>query len=79
MKQIYTDTLMTYHLRAEHEWAWWPRLLPDHNLTAYVGPGWLFHTQSYFARPDNTGSALVAMSAISTWTSTKNGSFCLGT
>jgi hypothetical protein len=28
-------------------------------LTVYAGAGWLFHNSNYFARPDNTGRALV--------------------
>lgn len=31
--------------------------LPPMNLTAH-GAGWLFHNYNYFARPDNTGTAL---------------------
>jgi len=57
LQQIYADTLVTYRFTAEHDWTWWKRLLPNQNLNAYVGPGWLFFNHQYFARPDNTGIA----------------------
>ena len=38
--------------------SWWRPRLPNQNLTAYAGAGWLFHNSNYFARPDNTGRAL---------------------
>ncbi len=58
LQQIYADGLVTYRVKAEQDWAWWKRLLPNQNLTAYAGPGWLFFNKDYFARPDNTGLAL---------------------
>lgn len=58
LKQIYGDTLLTYHVQAAHESQWWRRALPNQNLTAYAGPGWLWVNTHYFARPDNTGVAL---------------------
>jgi hypothetical protein len=58
LKQIYWDTLLTYHFQAAQDSQWWGRVLPNQNLTAYAGPGWLFYNRSYFARPDNTGVAL---------------------
>jgi len=57
-KQIYADTLLTYAVAAAIESAWWRARFPNQNLTAYAGAGWLFHNDSYFARPDNTGRAL---------------------
>ncbi|MER3423146.1 MAG: hypothetical protein C4293_07855, partial [Nitrospiraceae bacterium] len=36
----------------------WRQRFPWQNLTAYAGAGWLFHNSNYFARPNNTGSAL---------------------
>jgi len=58
LKQIYADGLVNYRIRTREDWAWWRRLFPKNHLTAYVGAGWLFHNQQYFARPDNTGRAL---------------------
>lgn len=59
LKQIYADTLVTYRIRTDEDWAWWRRALPTHTLTAYAGAGWLFYNSNYFARPDNTGRALL--------------------
>jgi hypothetical protein len=58
IKQIYADALITARYQAGQESAWWRKTFPDQNLTAYAGPGWLFHNSNYFARPDNTGRAL---------------------
>lgn len=58
LKQIYSDSLVTYRIRTDEDWRWWRRLAPSHTLTAYAGAGWLFYNQNYFARPDNTGRAL---------------------
>lgn len=58
LKQLYADTLLTYRVHAAEDWGWWQKKLPNQNLTAYAGPGWLFFNKSYFARPDNTGTAL---------------------
>lgn len=57
-KQIYADALLTVRYQAGEESAWWKKTFPNQNLTAYAGPGWLFHNDNYFARPDNTGRAL---------------------
>lgn len=56
--QEYGDVLVTARFVAIQDAAWWRRALPDQNLTAYAGAGWLFHNSQYFARPDNTGKAL---------------------
>jgi len=58
LSQIYADALVNYRMRSEEDWAWWRRMFPKNNLTVYVGAGWLFHNDQYFARPDNTGRAL---------------------
>lgn len=58
LKQIYADALVTYRFQAAQDWEAWRRLLPNQNLSAYLGPGWLFYNSNYFARPDNTGRAL---------------------
>lgn len=58
LEQIYADTMVTYRFKAEQDLAWWKRIFPNQDLTAYVGPGWLFFNKDYFARPDNTGRAL---------------------
>ena len=58
IKQVYADTLFTVRYQAGQESAWWKTNFPNQNLTAYAGPGWLFHNSNYFARPDNTGRAL---------------------
>jgi hypothetical protein len=58
LQQLYADALVTYRFKAGQDWTWWKRLLPNQDLTAYAGPGWLFFNKSYFARPDNTGAAL---------------------
>lgn len=58
LKQVYADALVNYRIRSGEDWSWWQRMFPKNNLTAYIGLGWLFHNQSYFARPDNTGRAL---------------------
>ena len=57
-KQIYADALVTVRYQAGQESTWWKNTFPNQNLTAYAGPGWLFHNDNYFARPDNTGRAL---------------------
>ncbi len=58
LKQIYADALLTYRFQAAQDSGWWQRTFPKQNIIAYAGPGWLFHNESYFARPDNTGRAL---------------------
>jgi hypothetical protein len=58
-KQMSADALVTARLQAAQDFAWWRRMLPRQNLTAYAGAGWLFHNSNYFARPDNTGRALL--------------------
>jgi hypothetical protein len=58
-KQAYADALVTAKFQAVQDLPGWRRLLPNQNLTAYAGAGWLFHNSNYFARPDNTGRALL--------------------
>jgi len=58
LTQSYADTVITYAIDPLGNSQWWKQRLPNQNLTAYAGAGWLFHNQSYFARPDNTGRAL---------------------
>ena len=58
LKQVYSDALITYRFQAAQDLGWWRRMFPQQNITFYAGPGWLFHNESYFARPDNTGRAL---------------------
>ncbi len=58
VKQAYADALVTVRYQAGRESVWWKTTLPDQNLIAYAGPGWLFQNSNYFARPDNTGRAL---------------------
>ena len=58
IKQAYGDALVTARYEAGEQSTWWKEHFPDQNLTAYAGPGWLFHNSNYFARPDNTGKAL---------------------
>jgi hypothetical protein len=59
IKQAYADALATAKFQAVQDLPGWRRLLPHQNLTAYAGAGWLFHNSNYFARPDNTGRALL--------------------
>jgi len=59
LKQSYADALVNYRIRSGEDWSWWQEMFPKNNLTAYVGLGWLFYNQNYFARPDNTGRALL--------------------
>lgn len=56
--QAYADALVNYRPADARSLSWWRSAFPDQNLTVYAGGGWLFHNQSYFARPDNTGRAL---------------------
>lgn len=58
IKQAYADTLLTYSFTPANQSRWWQARFPTQNLTTYAGAGWLFHNDSYFARPDNTGRAL---------------------
>lgn len=58
-KQVYADTLLTSRFQATEDLSWWKGIFPNQNLTAYAGAGWLFHNSNYFARPDNTGKALI--------------------
>ena len=58
LQSKYADMAVTYTLRPINQWSWWRDHLPNQNLTAYLGPGWLFYNENYFARPDNTGRAL---------------------
>ncbi|WP_447972609.1 hypothetical protein [Nitrospira sp. Kam-Ns4a] len=58
LKQIYADAVVTYRVQAAQDWGAWRRLLPNQNISVYLGPGWLFYNSNYFARPDNTGRAL---------------------
>ena len=57
--QAYADALLTSRFQATKDLSWWNSVFPYQNLTAYAGAGWLFHNSHYFARPDNTGSALL--------------------
>ena len=57
--QAYADGLVTAKFQAVQDLPGWQRLFPNQNLTAYAGGGWLFHNSNYFARPDNTGRALL--------------------
>jgi hypothetical protein len=57
--QSYADGLVTAKFQAVQDLPGWQRLFPHQNLTAYAGGGWLFHNSNYFARPDNTGRALL--------------------
>ena len=57
--QAYADGLVTAKFQAVQDLPGWRRLFPNQNLTAYAGGGWLFHNSNYFARPDNTGRALL--------------------
>lgn len=59
IKQEYADILGTAKFQAVQDLPAWGRLLPNQNLTVYAGAGWLFHNSNYFARPDNTGRALI--------------------
>lgn len=59
IKQEYADMLGTAKFQAAQDWPAWGRLFPNQNLTFYAGAGWLFHNSNYFARPDNTGRALI--------------------
>jgi hypothetical protein len=59
LTQEYADVLVTAKFQAVQDLPGWRRLLPNHNLTAYAGGGWLFHNRNYFARPDNSGRALL--------------------
>ncbi len=56
--QAYADTVVTHALPSANRSAWWRQQFPNQNLNAYLGAGWLFYNESYFARPDNTGRAL---------------------
>lgn len=56
--QAYADSLVTYRPADARSLSWWRSAFPEQNLTVYVGGGWLFYNQTYFARPDNTGRAL---------------------
>lgn len=58
IKQVYADVLLTARFMAAQDLSWWRQRFPWQNLTAYAGAGWLFHNSNYFARPNNTGSAL---------------------
>ena len=57
--QAYADVLATTKFQAVLDLSGWRRMLPNQNLTAYAGAGWLFYNGGYFARPDNTGRALL--------------------
>ena len=59
IKQEYADILGTAKFQAVQDLPGWGRLFPNQNLTVYAGAGWLFHNSNYFARPDNTGRALI--------------------
>jgi hypothetical protein len=57
-KQIYADAVITYQVGSATQSDWWRARFPNQNLSGYIGGGWLFHNENYFARPDNTGRAL---------------------
>ncbi len=59
INQEYADMLGTATFQAAQDCPAWGRLLPNQNLTFYAVAGWLFHNSNYFARPDNTGRALI--------------------
>jgi hypothetical protein len=59
LKQVYSDVLATVRFEATKDLSWWQSMFPNQNINAYMGPGWLFYNNNYFARPDNTGSALL--------------------
>jgi hypothetical protein len=58
IQQKYADVLINYAIDPMGTKSWWRQQLPNQNLTAYAGAGWLFYNDNYFARPDNTGRAL---------------------
>ena len=49
---------MTYQPADVRSLSWWRSAFPEQNLTVYAGGEWLFHNQTYFVRPDNSGRAL---------------------
>jgi hypothetical protein len=57
--QAYADTLVTYRPADARSLSWWRSAFPEQNITVYAGGGWLFHNHTYFARPDNSGRALL--------------------
>jgi hypothetical protein len=57
-RQIYADAVITYQVGSATQSDWWRARFPNQNLSGYIGGGWLFHNENYFARPDNTGRAL---------------------
>ena len=59
LTQEYADGLVTAKFQAVQDMSGWRRIFPNQNLTVYAGAGWLFHNRNYFARPDNTGRALL--------------------
>lgn len=59
LTQEYADGLVTAKFQAVQDLSGWGRHFPNQNLTIYAGAGWLFHNHNYFARPDNTGRALL--------------------
>ena len=58
LTQAYADALVNYAFAQANQYSWWRNRFPKQNLTFYMGGGWLFHNDSYFSRPDNTGRAL---------------------
>jgi len=59
LSQEYADGLVTAKFQAVQDLPAWRRFFPNQNFTAYAGGGWLFHNRNYFARPDNSGRALL--------------------
>lgn len=59
LKQTYADALVTGRFQATDDLVWWRKRFPNQDLNAYAGFGWLFYNRNYFARPDNTGRALL--------------------
>ena len=68
--QTYGDVRARYSLSAAELWPGLGSALREGDLSGWLAAGWFFYNPSYFARPDNTGRALlryVAHAALSVW------------
>ena len=70
MSQNYGDVRARYLLSARDLWPKLGAALRDGDVSGWLTAGWFFYNPSYFARPDNTGRALlryVSHAAVSAW------------
>ncbi len=57
--QSYIDVRARYLYSAARQWPWLARALPGGDLRGHATLGWFAYNRTYYARPDNSGLALM--------------------